>query len=127
MSILSCKKKCEKDIVFVIPTFISSNCEGINEGVEHRDCAFREMLVHIYDTLTYPQLAIDNKIEGDINVRFRIGLDGNTKELEIVNGIGFGCDEEALRVVETLNYNPAKNECGDDIVSTMTLLIRFNL
>lgn len=124
--ITSCKEKCEQEVVFFLPNYVSSNCELVSDE-EQKDCVLREMLAHIYDNLNYPQLAIDSEIEGTVVVRFMIGLDGNPLALEVTEGIGYGCDEEALRVVSTLRFNPAKNECGEDIVSTMSLFIKFRL
>ncbi|MBC8155760.1 MAG: energy transducer TonB, partial [Bacteroidetes bacterium] len=49
--------------------------------------------------LTYPQKAAQMKIQGKVFVNFVINTDGTLEDVFVVQGIGFGCDEEAKRVV----------------------------
>ena len=48
-------------------------------------------------------------IEGMVYVRFVVEVDGSVTEAEVVRGIGGGCDEEALRVVNAMpKWKPGK-------------------
>ena len=124
---ISCSN-CEDDnIVFVLPLFQTSSCELTNDSKENKDCTDRQMLISLYGQLEYPEQARENQIEGNVWVEFDIGKDGTPFNHEVVSGIGYGCDEEALRVVETFHFIPAKNECGNKIVSHMGINVKFSL
>lgn len=49
--------------------------------------------------ITYPAEAIKKSIQGIVYVRFVINMDGSLSDIEVVKGIGYGCDEEAARVI----------------------------
>ncbi len=52
--------------------------------------------------IVYPDIALQNGIEGKVHVRFVVGRDGSTSSIEIIRGIGGGCEEEAVRVLSNL-------------------------
>ncbi|MDD3875755.1 MAG: energy transducer TonB [Bacteroidales bacterium] len=76
--------------------------------------------------LKYPAEALKNKIQGKVYVKYEVDDDGKVTASEIINGLGFGCDEEALRLVNMLKYNKVKN-IGQRVKSTMKITINFNL
>lgn len=47
----------------------------------------------------YPREAIKNKAEGKVTIRFRVEPDGQLTDFQVINGIGYGCDEELIRLV----------------------------
>src|SRR5688572_33431925 len=49
--------------------------------------------------LVYPLKARDKNITGKVYVGFIVEKDGNITHIEILKGIGYGCDEEVLRVI----------------------------
>ncbi|MFD1258363.1 energy transducer TonB [Mucilaginibacter terrae] len=54
---------------------------------------------YIQKTLSYPSKAIRYNIEGSVEVAFDVNRDGSFKNVRVLKGIGYGCDEEALRIV----------------------------
>ncbi len=57
----------------------------------------------------YPRDAKENGIQGRVIVSFIIEKDGSVSNAKVERGIGFRCDEEALRVVNKLpKYIPGK-------------------
>lgn len=79
------------------------------------------------DNLKYPKLAKDDGIEGTVYVVFIINKDGSVSDAEILRGIGGGCDEEALRVVNASpNWNPGKKD-GRIVKTRMRLPINYAL
>ncbi len=54
--------------------------------------------------LRYPVEAQKNNIHGTVSVKIDIEMDGHVSKAELRKGIGFGCDEEALRVVSLLRF-----------------------
>lgn len=85
--------------------------------------AFREF---IQKHLQYPAAALENKIEGRVYVRFRVDGNGRVVFSEVTHGIGHGCDEEALRLVNMLKYGKAKNR-GLRVTATIRTQIAFKL
>jgi protein TonB len=48
----------------------------------------------------YPNQAIDENIEGKVHVEFIVEKDGSISDLKVIKPLGYGCDEEALRVIQ---------------------------
>lgn len=59
----------------------------------------REFYKFIEKNLRYPKQAIENKIEGRVYVKFTIYPDDSIGNIKVLKGLGYGCDEEALRVL----------------------------
>jgi len=57
----------------------------------------------------YPLIAQSARVEGKVYVQFVITKYGEVALPKIARGIGYGCDEEAIRVVKLLpSWNPGK-------------------
>lgn len=56
--------------------------------------------------IKYPTLAKENGIEGVVVVEFIIETDGRVSGTKLMKGIGAGCDEEAVRVVNLTRWTP---------------------
>ena len=54
-------------------------------------------------TLTYPEEARADSIEGKVFVQFLVTKDGKITEVETIKGIGYGCDGEAKRIMKYAN------------------------
>ncbi len=59
--------------------------------------------------LTYPKEAIEKNIEGKVYLKYKITPKGEVYDVFVIKGIGYGCDEEAIRLVKLLKYLPPKN------------------
>ncbi len=85
--------------------------------------AFQEF---IRKNLRYPREAAKNKIEGTVYVKYKVDGLGRVIDVKITKSLGYGCDEEAERVVRLLKYEKAKNR-GLRVVATMRTRINFKL
>ena len=80
----------------------------------------------IYSNLRYPQEAVDNGIEGKVYVTFAIEKDGSITDIKVVRGIGYNCDEEAIRIVKMMpKWIPSKDHQGNPTRCQYNLSIRF--
>lgn len=61
-----------------------------------------EMLTFIGKHVKYPNTAYESGIQGRVFVSFIVEADGAISNVEVVRGIGGGCDEEAVRVVKSM-------------------------
>ena len=67
------------------------------------------MYKFVNENLVYPQEAIDAGVEGRVFVRFWINEDGSLSDFEVARGIGYGCDGEAVRVIQSMpKWKPGK-------------------
>jgi TonB family protein len=64
---------------------------------------------YIKENLKYPQEALDNKIEGVVHLTADINDNGEVMQVTVENGLGFGCDKEATRLIKNINYGSVKN------------------
>lgn len=55
---------------------------------------------YLKSNVVYPKAALDNKVEGEVTVSFLVNPDGTMSEFVVVKGIGFGCDEELIRLIK---------------------------
>ena len=62
----------------------------------------KALISYLQEEITYPQNARENGIEGIVKIKIKITDNGQVQVLELVEALGFGCDEEATRVVENL-------------------------
>lgn len=84
-------------------------------------------LRYISGSILYPPLALDMAISGTVYISFVVETDGSIKDVRLLRGIGFGCDEEALRVIRNMpNWYPASNN-GKTVRVRYNVPIRFRL
>lgn len=57
---------------------------------------------HLANNLRYPSAARETGIQGRVYVSFVIEKDGSVSNVKVMRGIGGGCDQEAVRVIESL-------------------------
>lgn len=86
-----------------------------------------EMLKFISKNIKYPSEARDNNIKGIVNISFIVDQKGEIKNIELLRGIGGGCEEEAIRVVKTMpTWKPGKQN-GQAVNVQFQLPISFTL
>ena len=87
-----------------------------------------EMYKFIYAELRYPAEAKRFGISGDVITRFTVAADGELEDIKVVKGLGYGCDEEALRVMTVMQEKYAWNSGlhnGKPVPVTYTLPLKF--
>lgn len=77
--------------------------------------------------IRYPTMAREAGIQGTVFVTFVVEPDGSITNVEVVRGIGGGCDQEAVRVVRSMPpWNPGKQR-GQAVRVQFNLPVRFQL
>lgn len=82
----------------------------------------------IQDNIVYPESARTAGISGIVNIEFTLGINGEITDVKVVKGIGYGCDEEAMRVINLMKgmwIAAVKN--GSNISSKVKVQVRFKL
>lgn len=62
----------------------------------------KAMARYLKKNAIYPERASQSNIEGTVNVRLVVRADGSLSDLKVLNGLGYGCDDEALRLVSKM-------------------------
>ena len=82
---------------------------------------------YVGERVEYPAYAIENDIEGTLVVTFVIERDGSVTDIEIDRGLGYGLDEEVIRVMKKMpKWIPAKLN-GKNVKYRMRMPISFEL
>jgi protein TonB len=89
------------------------------------------MLEYIYNNLKYPDEAKIAGIEGRVVVQFIVERNGELTDVKAARDIGYGCGEEAMRIVNSMNtmdkkWTPGKQR-GKPVRVQFTLPIQFKL
>ncbi len=81
---------------------------------------------YIRRNLRYPDEALQEGIEGDVIVTYEVNDNGKVQNPKIKHGIGYGCDQEALRLISSLQFAAVTNR-GMRVKRTFTTRIAFRL
>ncbi|MBY0435357.1 MAG: energy transducer TonB [Cyclobacteriaceae bacterium] len=82
---------------------------------------------YVGEKIKYPAQARRMGIEGRVFVEFVIQKDGSLSDVRAIKGIGAGCDEEAVRIVQSAPaWTPGKQR-GKPVKQRYTLPIIFKL
>ena len=85
---------------------------------------FRQYLAN---NIIFPDAAQENDVSGKVIVSFTVEKDGAVSDIKLIRSLGFGCDEEVIRVVKKMpNWSPARKD-GKPVRSRMLLPVAFVL
>lgn len=75
--------------------------------------------------IVYPPIAMENDVNGKVIATFIVEIDGSISSIKIINKLGFGCDEEVIRVLNLTPKWKAAQLNGNPVRSTFTLPVQF--
>jgi len=82
---------------------------------------------YVKKNFKYPPLALRDKIEGRVFVKFVVEKNGSLSNIKVIRGIGSGCDEEAIRLIkESPSWSPGMQN-GRNVRVTYLIPITFTL
>lgn len=95
---------------------------------KEEDCSDKAMLMKIYRNITYPAKARKNGVEGIVVVGIIIEEEGNVSKVELLRGIGAGCDEASMNVIKSnLTGWKAALQDGMPVKSRLVIPVKFRL
>ena len=80
----------------------------------------------IKNNLRYPKEALMHRVEGSVFLRYEVNEEGKVHSISVINGLGYGCDKEAIRIIGLLKYPPVKNR-GFKVNTKFRITIHFKL
>lgn len=100
----------------------------VEEEAEYNG-GYAAMMAFIQKNLVYPQVAIENGIQGKCYLRFVVNLDGSISGVQVQRGVAGcpECDKAAMKVIREMpRWKPAKNG-GKNTASYYSIPINFAL
>jgi len=85
------------------------------------------MYGYLSGKISYPKQAKAAGIQGKVFVEFEVGVDGKVSKVKILKGIGGGCDEEAMRVIQSLPAWTPAEQGGNKVIQRFKLPVFFKL
>lgn len=82
---------------------------------------------YLQENIKYPQMARESGIQGTVYVTFVVETNGEVTDIRILRGIGGGCDEEAIRVIEQMPKWNAGMQRGKPVRVQFNMPIKFTL
>jgi len=101
-------------------------CKHLKDGTaEKRNESNRKIVEFVQENLTYPDSAKVMGIEGVAFVRFRINETGQVENPTLLYDLGYGCGEEALRIIQNMpRWEPAV-KAGQPVSVELEMPVRF--
>ena len=77
--------------------------------------------------LVYPVKAEQFQIEGRVIVEYTVNKRGRAKDVRILKGPGFGCEDEVKRVLRAARFAPILDAAGKPVATRFRSAFDFNL
>lgn len=111
------------DVVEVMPRY-----EGCDASPDDTiDCTFIQMIRHFKTNLVYPDTALKSGVQGPVVVEFIIDTYGAVTNAVVQKGLGYGCDEEALRLISLMPVWQPGQHAGQPVAVRMVVPIMFQI
>lgn len=81
---------------------------------------------YIKSNLEYPKQALERRVQGIVFLSAQIDDNGDVLNVNVENGIGAGCDEEAVRLIKNVRFGGVNNR-GLRVKSRKKFRIEFKL
>ncbi len=110
------RKKKERDAT-------ASKAEAtVQTSIAEPDKGFKKYAKYIKRNLKYPVSARSNNIEGEVVVKFKVLPNGELFDFRILQSLGYGCDEEAIRLIKD---GPTWNVIDANTIGEVIYTIEF--
>lgn len=87
----------------------------------------KQFLKSLGQQLEYPKKAAQMGVQGRVILEFIVDKKGRVTDIKVLRGIGAGCDEEAIRILENSpDWKPAKQR-GRPVKQKITMPVFFKL
>ena len=87
----------------------------------------RALMDFVKDNIQYPAEAKEKGIKGLLYVNFIVEPDGSLSNIKVLKGVGGGCDEEAVRIVESMPKFKPGMQNGEAVRVSYTIPVIFRL
>ena len=85
------------------------------------------LYAYLKSNVKTPPEAVNAKITDRVLVSFTVEPDGSITDVQILKGVGYGCDEEAMRVVKAMPRWKPGSQSGKVQRVKYNLLVQFGM
>ena len=82
---------------------------------------------YLASNIKYPEAARKAGVQGTCYISFVIDKDGSVSNVKVLRGIGGGCDEEAVRVIQTMPKWEPGTQRGEPVRVQFNMPVKFSL
>jgi TonB family protein len=87
---------------------------------------FKTIHAYLVHLMKYPEMAVRHNISGTVVLDFVIEINGLASNIRVRESVGGGCDQEAIRILEHMRWNPGKKN-GEIVRTHAEIEIVFKL
>ncbi len=81
---------------------------------------------HLENNQRLPTQALENKVKGDVIINFVLAIDGSFRDFSVIGSLGYGCDDELIRLVKQGPKWYPSTENNAPIESNVTVRLKFD-
>ena len=108
--------------VVALPAIIPSEIVVVADEMPEFEGGVAGLMRYVRQNIVYPPLALEVGQEGTVYVSFVVNELGNIESAKVMKGIGYGCDEEVIRVITKMpRWKKAGRNAGHPVK------VRFNI
>lgn len=86
------------------------------------------LIAFMNKTVKYPQIAIEQDLQGIVYLRFVVEKDGRVGDVRVTKSLSKECDAAAIAALKKApRFSPAKNEHGDPVRVWFNLPVKFEI
>ncbi len=104
---------------------VSSNLQLLSEKEAQFPGGGIQLEAYVLSNIQYPSMAIQQGIEGKVIASFQISKEGIIENIQIIKGIGGGCDDEVIRILSSMPIWEPALQNGNRIKTTKRLAFNF--
>lgn len=83
------------------------------------------LLKYLSKNMSYPEQARNENVTGTVYISFIVSQNGDLKNIQILKGLGYECDEEAIRLIKNMPYWEPGEQRGKPIEIQYNMPIKF--
>jgi protein TonB len=96
----------------------------VDQSAKFQD-GYNSIIKFVQENIKFPAEAQENNVHGKLMVSVVVEKDGSLSDIKIKKGLGYGLDEEIVRIIKMMpKWQPAQHK-GKTVRQSQTIMIPF--
>lgn len=96
----------------------------VDQSAKFQD-GYNSIIKFVQENIKFPAEAKENNVHGKLMVSVVVEKDGSLSDIKIKKGLGYGLDEEIVRIIKMMpKWQPAQHK-GKTVRQSQTIMIPF--
>jgi protein TonB len=96
----------------------------VDQSAKFQD-GYNSIIKFVQENIKFPAEAQENNVHGKLMVSVVVEKDGSLSDIKIKKGLGYGLDEEIVRIIKMMpKWQPAQHK-GKAVRQSQTIMIPF--